>query len=377
MGPDKAASSKKRAGNEKRPAKQAGETSLKRSKDVSGGHGSDVPGAAIELQQGLLDVFRTAFAHRLLSADFTPRLQQIKGHLYDRDFEKAFNNDQLREIYAARWSPSRALAYLSVFWDLSTHLSPSQPKEESTSLSESQNDASESQTYKIVCFGGGAGAEVVALAGFCTASLRSNGISQCSGISVQALDIADWSLVLEKLELAVRRLSPHFHSDHASGDDPTSDSSQPFTVGFQQCDVLDLSIEELEIIVTDTKLITVMFTLNELYTSSMAKTTKLLLNLGLVAQPGTLLLVVDSPGSYSTVSIGKDAETTKKEYPMQWLLNRTILGDGDEDGDGQGQPRRWEKVMEDDSKWFRLPDGLHYRINLENMRYQIHLYRLL
>ena len=38
---------------------------------------------------------------------------------------------------------------------------------------------------------------------------------------------------------------------------------------------------------------------------------------------------------------------------------------------------KWEKVVDEESKWFRLPPGLRYPIELENMRYQIHLYRRL
>ena len=35
----------------------------------------------------------------------------------------------------------------------------------------------------------------------------------------------------------------------------------------------------------------------------------------------------------------------------------------------------WEKLESADSVWFRLAEGLRYPIQLENMRYQMHLYR--
>ena len=57
---------------------------------------------------------------------------------------------------------------------------------------------------------------------------------------------------------------------------------------------------------------------------------------------------------------------------MKWLVDHVLLGEG-EGKDGA----EWEKIVEDDSRWFRLPEGLSYPIALENMRYQIHLYRRL
>ena len=85
-----------------------------------------------------------------------------------------------------------------------------------------------------------------------------------------------------------------------------------------------------------------------------------------------MLLVVDSPGSYSTVSLnGAD-----KNYPMQWLLDHTLLADTS-GGKAKEEVRMWEKVQEDDSRWFRLDDRLSYPIELENMRMQLHLYRRL
>ena len=78
-------------------------------------------------------------------------------------------------------------------------------------------------------------------------------------------------------------------------------------------------------------------------------------------------MVVDSPGSYSTVTING----SEKKYPMQWLLDHTMLSTKATAGTA------WEKVASDESKWFRLPEGLQYPIKLENMRYQFHLYRRL
>ena len=97
------------------------------------------------------------------------------------------------------------------------------------------------------------------------------------------------------------------------------------------------------------------------------------------------LLVVDSPGSYAEIQLGRttarvdtgeDKVAPTKKYPMKWLLDHTLLEvakDGDETA--------WEKVESEDSLWFRIEqkdrEKLRYPIELENMRYQLHCYRRL
>ncbi|KKA17516.1 hypothetical protein T310_8544 [Rasamsonia emersonii CBS 393.64] len=126
-----------------------------------------------------------------------------------------------------------------------------------------------------------------------------------------------------------------------------------------------------------TALITLMFTLNELFATSMAKTTQFLLRLTDLAAPGTILLVVDSPGSYSTLTLGKKTPQSNsnsgsngntnnsddnggngndksgsaaavaapaRHYPMKFLLDHTLLSVA---------VNKWERVLSDDSRWFR------------------------
>jgi len=82
-------------------------------------------------------------------------------------------------------------------------------------------------------------------------------------------------------------------------------------------------------------------------------------------------LVVDSPGSYSETMVGSES----KKYPMKWLLDHTLLEK--ENKDDKDSLAKWEKIVSEDSRWFRLANSLQYPIPLENMRYQIHLYRRL
>ncbi|PHH85155.1 hypothetical protein CDD83_824 [Cordyceps sp. RAO-2017] len=138
-------------------------------------------------------------------------------------------------------------------------------------------------------------------------------------------------------------------------------------VAFRQADALALTEGELARLAgPDPLLVTLLFTLNELYTDAgPARTTAFLRALARALPSGSLLLVVDSPGSYSEAAVGRD----KKRYPMHWLLGHTLL-------DARAPGYAWERLESHDSLWFRLPEGLSYPIQLENMRYQMHLYRI-
>lgn len=371
----------------------------------------------LELQQRLLDVFRQSFADTL-GTDLTPLLQELKGHLYNRDFVKAFGTEKYLEPYAIRWSPSRALAYLGVFYGLAedilprTRRGPTDRKRSPGSKEEGTADASpdesteddtphdRSTTLNVVSLGGGAGAEVVALAGFLhhlrhppsSASPIPGLVATNLFLSLSIIDIADWSSILTKL-------SEPIHC-------PTSTSpllaTKDLTLSFHNHDLLALPLPKLATLLADADLITLMFTLNELYSSSIPATTKLLLALGSVCRPGTVLLVVDSPGSYSTLALAgaaKESETEKEEekeketekekgedkegkrYPMQWLMDHTLLDEGVGRDVKRERERtrgwRWEKVAEEAGRWFRMPQALEYEVPLENVRMQVHCYRLL
>ncbi len=131
---------------------------------------------------------------------------------------------------------------------------------------------------------------------------------------------------------------------------------------------------------------TFMFTLNELYSASVAQTTALLLKISEYMRVGAVLLVVDSPGSYSTVRFSRpqdagegrgDDESSggarEKRYAMHWLLDRTLLETA-RVARGQTVEDRWQKTFEDTSRWFRRARDVTYPIALEDMRYQVHAY---
>ncbi|KAH6630851.1 hypothetical protein B0J18DRAFT_408041 [Chaetomium sp. MPI-SDFR-AT-0129] len=423
-------------------------------------------------RQHVLDIFRHAFAETLTSPDFTSTLQSVKQALFDRDFAKAFSDPHHLEVYAARWSPTRALCYSAVLEGIAEHLcdlyspgtlSPS-PLHSSSSLDTTTTPTPPPPTLPVLSIGGGP-AELVALASFLSQHTPSSSSSPSSPSAPSStpvlhstltlLDSGPYTPLINTLTTALT--TPRPISQYASaaakeanvpllsassgpssslgGDNSSSsnssssspDATQPrrrLETVFLQRDALSLLDREewrgvfslhtasasassssspsslsaaasttttivpptppttttaTAKIQTAPHLITLLFTLNELFTAGgLAPTTRFLLALTDAAPVGSLLLVVDSPGSYSEVVIGdtqgKDGKK-KREYPMGWLLDRVLL-DTEREGDGEDDKKRWVKVEEKESVWFRLGTGLEYPIGLEDMRYQMHLYRL-
>jgi 25S rRNA (uracil2843-N3)-methyltransferase len=351
----------------------------------------------VQLQQLLLDIFRYTFAEVLNSDDLQPLLQDVKAALYDRDFARAFGKPEYLEAYSSRWSPSRALCYVSILVDLRTELlelsllSTVQPDGSPKGKSD-RSDAITSYckpNLNVVSFGGGA-AEVVAFGGYLkclhdlSRTVKDNvAVESLSNLSVTdiepkidllLIDTAQWGDVVGMLDEGLTT-PPHL-SKYASK--LAREANTPLiSVGaiattFRSVDLLELGQSQLDDIVgREPTLLTLLFTLNELYSTSMGRTTTFLLNLTSSTKPGTLLLVVDSPGSYSETVVGNE----EKRYPMQWLLDHTLLST--EKTRGQESLVNWTKIFSDDSRWFRLPDNLRYLIPLENTRYQISLYRRL
>lgn len=343
---------KKSANASKKPAKPIQDDTAKDQGESS---------ISLDLQQKCLDIFRDALSP---SVDENATLQEVKGHLYNRDFSTAFGKEGYLRVYASRWSPSRALAYLNVFADSANDFAASDRESDGHVANEA---------LRIICLGGGAGGELVGLGAWLSTVLESKTASTERSTRVDLVDIADWSKVVQQLQAALT--SPPAISKYASQVKRDANKAllpeTALDAEFHQLDVLSSEAEhqaELNGMVTKADLVTFMFTLNELYSTSLPATQSLLNRMTDAMQRGSHLLVVDSPGSYSTVSLnGAD-----KKYPMQWLLDHTLLGPKGKDGD---QSSKWEKLTGDESRWFRLSKELRYPIALEDMRFQLHLFR--
>ncbi|KAI8629998.1 hypothetical protein F5Y19DRAFT_66999 [Xylariaceae sp. FL1651] len=454
-------------------------------------------GDEIKRQQTLLNIFSTTFQDVLGAENFASQLQELKTALFNRDFEGAFARETALDVYAARWSPTRALCYGRILRGLDAHLKQligdgithprhsldsdldaskrtdeyksragligGQDKSNATSNTGLQepNEVGEqrggeegegeekTRTFKILAIGGAA-AEIVAFADYLSSS---NVDFVGARADITMLDVGPWGSVVQRLYASLTTAPPisRYASAAAREANRALVATSQFHSDFLQKDILSLGQDELaellhgvsssssatnsysQLMHTESELeshptkreltpgninskgkkkdeendkqqnpllITLLFTLNELYTAGgIKRTTSFLRSLTAVVPPGSLLLVVDSPGSYSEAAVGKEA----KRYPMQWLLDHTLVpppvkkkpkgaqedgrtDDGDryeardeeaqERGDREGEiTRRWEKLESCDSVWFRIADGLRYPIALENMRYQLHLYR--
>ncbi|KAI1949183.1 hypothetical protein LOZ57_002553 [Ophidiomyces ophidiicola] len=382
------------------------------SKSIASSDASSIISLPIPLQQLVLNISKASLLFPVQAADqgsqtsLTEKVQTIKAHLYRRDFAKAFSEadeDALR-AYALRWSAGRALAYATIFWGMKDVL-----------FGKTRTD--------VLCIGGGAGAEILALGAvwrelcaekglldrFSELSVHSGGAEEKRGdgttpqdtpeLCVTAVDIADWSSVVDRLVAGMTSLSVPSKNTCQPPLLPVVNGNHPkkhFTVQFHKRDVLELSDSHIRTLaypasscdeMSDrTALVTLMFTLNELFSTSMSKTVSFLLRLTDILEPGATLLIVDSPGSYSTLSIGSTSKASQaaphtskmegkpqREYPMRFLLEHTLLSVAAE---------KWTCVLSDDSRWFRREkDALTYNvgdgIGLEDMRYQIHIYRRL
>lgn len=325
----------------------------------------------------------------MTSGSFNAILQEVKSALFRREFDVAFGKEEFLEAYAARWSPTRTLCYASVFDGIGTHLQAlchvdqdaddgeEHDEEEDEDEGETEESETSSRSLRVLAIGGAA-AELMAFASYL--SRQDPGLSG----AITLVDVAPWSGVVEKLSAGLRLpppMSKYASAAMHAANTPINEPERLKEITFKEQDVFALDQDGLGALVSagpaseqqyqQPILVTLLFTLNELFTSGgIGKTTTFLLTLTSLLPVGSLLLVIDSPGSYSETTVGKEA----KRYPMAWLLDRILTGakGGDEEDD---ESERWEKVESKDSVWFRLGGELRYPIPLEDMRYQMHLYR--
>ena len=332
----------------------------------------------LEVQQIILNTFQSIIP-TTADKDLTALIQEVKGHLFNRDFETAFGDVEYTQAYAVRWSAARALGYASILSDTGrNYLFTSSPDLGPVSIDVPVNQPEVNMKLNIICIGGGAGAEITALA----ATQRL--MTAQRSIYVTAVDSGNWQQTLQQLRETFSR--PGHLPSYASQAVRDRAENQPlvrhdsgFEVKFLHKDALAWKGEEMQATVNSSTLVTIMFTLNELFSASLPKTTAFLLALTEHVARGCHLLVVDSPGSYSEIQIGKKSEgetADVKKYPMKWLLDHTLLDVAKQHGKAV-----WEKVEGEDSLWFRIDQKekarLKYPIELENMRYQLHCYRKL
>ncbi|CAN8101387.1 unnamed protein product [Discula destructiva] len=401
----------------KKPARPKAPASATGSSNDPGPPRSQPQPLPAELQQLVLDVFRDTLPASLDFDALKPTLHEINAALAARDLAAALGAEVLREAYAIRWSPSRALCYANLLADIVSSAEAGRWVE--AFFSGGGVGGGGRSAARAVCIGGGA-AEVVAFgalmrqlkpeargrssstSGIATATaahqpqvststatvIEGEDVGQSqpappSSLSLTLVDTTDWASVVAKLErgLTTAPVLSKYASAAARENNAPLLAAEALRVTVAHKDVLVSSnVDDLRSLVgPEAALITFFFTLHELYTTSIAKTTKLLVEMTLAAPRHSLLLVVDSPGCCVETSTGG------KGYSMAWLMDHLLLDKGrkkgeyeeegeDEDEQKGGNPA-WEKLVGDECRLFRMKERLEYPASLENTRFQVHLFR--
>jgi 25S rRNA (uracil2843-N3)-methyltransferase len=354
----------------------------------------------LELQQLILNIFKDGFGEKLMDfEELKELLREVNEKVLEREWVEALENEERREGFAVRWSPSRALAYANVVASVCR-----------------QGEAEEwgfvpfaESTTKCVAFGGNA-AEVMALAallrhlkpqagGKSQMNLDGEDESKAPEISQPLLDIttidsADWSSVLNKLLTATTTPPPLSKYASASARAANSALLSPSAISLtsRQHDIFALTGKQVIDIVGSTPCLATFFlTLGNLYNTSIPKTTSFMYKLDAVLAVGSIILIVDVIGasvpSPSAASADPDSEEAKP-YTISQLLDRVLLGKPVEKVPVQGRGRkvveeeeankpqvRWEKVVAEDMMINKLDEKLRYPGSLENVKFQVLAYR--
>lgn len=317
--------------------------------------------------QQILDLFKVVFHDELYEQDAEAlhrTIQTVKTDLYNRDYAAAFDNEDKRSAYCCRWSPPRAVAYASLFGYLKEvreiiqcKSSAIDDKLASLSLDESPRNGRPNIDSNILCIGGGAGGELVSIASIFTPSrdfsLKYSKTPQKDDTSpklnVHLVDIANWSHLVGSLDKGI-------------SENWLYDQSKNFNVTFEHKDILGMTPRDLKL--KNLNLITLLFTTNELFTEQKAASIRFFQNLNANCMTGCHLLIVESAGSFSHITVGT------KKFPIQFLVDTLLLGKRGEERKGD-----WEIVDQSDSLWYRGNDEFDYPVKLENMRFFYRLYR--
>ncbi|KAG2186409.1 hypothetical protein INT43_002847 [Umbelopsis isabellina] len=268
-------------------------------------------------EQNILSVIQEACKDTFERKDFNAALQSIKASFYVRDYIGIFTVPENLPVYAAAYIPGRSLCYYEIF------------------RSHPQLVKLLSKDTKMYLPGSGSGSELV---GISAAMLHAMPARQRIELIMQ--DIGDWNGVLKSLESSVRN---QWKLDE-----------QQLRCSYEQGDVLDANARRDQLM-QEADLITFMFVMNELFVNK-AKAMALVQSLVKNMKKGAYLLVVDSAGSFSHLKVGGQT------YMIYFLLDAI---------------KSLEKVIGEDSKWYRYPEHLRYPLDIQNMRYFLRLYKKL
>jgi 25S rRNA (uracil2843-N3)-methyltransferase len=286
----------------------------------------------------------TTLNEPIINDDLPATLQAIKGALFLRDYATAFGRPvcfsyhstrastdltmrtkEYLRAYCARWVPGRALAYRDLLGSSDAMAALAQRR----SLRQ--------HPFNVMCVGGGAGSELLALASV------AKDLELETAINVTAVDSADWTVIVDEMRSSIK-------------EDWELDE-ETFKLSFAHDDILE-SFAKHDF--ASINLITSLFTTNELFSASRPKTLAFLSHLSDTCQSGTLLMIAESAGSYSEISVGD------KKYPLDLVLDQHLAGKG----------KAWRVVDKEQSRWYRISEETkaHYRLQMENTHMLVRVY---
>ena len=249
------------------------------------------------------------------SVDFKKNEQIIKELFFYRKYREIFENQSLLPVYAALYTPSRALCFHDIFI-----------KNEHLKKLLLENSS-------FYCLGAGCGSELIAI------SRAFMEISTTTKIKLHIQDLANYEFLLDQMNQNIRKYW-NLNNDRLE-------------LKFSVEDVLEED-NEFDSNVKESSIITACFLLNELLSTSKQKFVKLVYRMLKNMKPGTLLLVVDSAGSFS------DVEIAGNTYNCWNLLDNL---------------KDLECITSSDSVWYRFPTNCKYPTKLNNIRSFVRLYR--
>ena len=293
-------------------------------------------GSKLQLERVILRIIQTTLQSHSTEISENEALRKIKSDFAKREFTEIFesaSHDHLW-IYFKYYVASRALGYTSLFM--------------------SHPDWFKG-VKRVVGLGAGAGSECLAFRLFqhmqrVQGCKRSSEMEEEDGFYLTMHDMADWMPVLSGL--------------NSSMDDILGKTTA--TVSFEQTNLLQLfedtpesqsRLQSFTHQLGSADMVTSMFLLNELLTVDKRGTVQLITTLVQNMRPGSLLLAVESAGSFSHVHV-------KGTTYMAFTLLDHI--------------QAFETVYGCDSQWYRYPQALKSYANglpLDNMRYCVRVFR--
>ncbi|GKU05965.1 hypothetical protein FLAG1_01125 [Fusarium langsethiae] len=332
---------------------------------------------SIKHQQLILDTVRTAFPAVDEFSALRPVLHAVREALEQKDYCKAFGTEEFLEAYTIRWSPSRALTTANVLAWMCSEMG------EAAWVKQFLHDDGQKPS-KIVCIGRG-GSDLLA----CAALLKHSHQSKLDEIShedsplvdLNLIDRHDWSGVVTKLQHTLTHAPPlsKYATAKAHASNVPAIPSQVLNLAVNRLDILESGSTDLAAMIgPNPALITLFFTLHELYSISIPKTTAFLLRLTSEAPKGSLLLIVDSPGADVALPDSSN-KGQEKRYPIEWLLYQALLPPKrrpsvSTDSEEEEEKTAWAKLIDGGhEKEYKLPAGLRFPGSLENIRLQAHL----